>query len=160
PAPQQFRRRRGGAMNNGWRRSPFVLAALFCLMGCGRGGGENSPDAALQKKDVAGKPAAEVNSENAPLRLDPPMMANLKIEPVSEQPIASAVSATGKVGFNEDRMARILAPLAGQVTNLRVKVGDSVAAGDALFYVTSREANAAVTESMENRKDLELAVKT
>ena len=139
------------------RWQTFVaLFSLWFLVGCGRGKNENPSVAA--PKDSPSK--AESNSGEAPLKLEAAMIAHLKIEPVSERTLPSTITATGKIAFNEDRLARILAPVAGQVVNLRVKVGDGVAAGQPLFYVTSREASAAVTEYLENRKDLELASKT
>lgn len=131
----------------------FAFAALALVVGCGQGEKENSAAAAP-------KVEATAKSVEPPLKLEPAMIAHLKIEPVDEQGLPSTIAATGKVSFNEDRMARILAPVAGQVVNLRVRVGDSVAPGQPLFYVTSREASAAVTEYLENRKDLELATKT
>jgi cobalt-zinc-cadmium efflux system membrane fusion protein len=66
----------------------------------------------------------------------------------------------GKVQFDEDRLARILPPLAGQIVDLRVKVGDVVRKRQPLCAISSREAATAVGEHMESRKDLELAEKT
>jgi cobalt-zinc-cadmium efflux system membrane fusion protein len=134
----------------------LALFSLWFLIGCGRG--ENQSPSVTAPKDSPSK--TEANSGEAPLKLEPAMIAHLKIEPVSERRLPTTIAATGKIAFNEDRLARILAPVAGQVVNLRVKVGDGVAAGQPLFYVTSREASAAVTEYLENRKDLELASKT
>jgi cobalt-zinc-cadmium efflux system membrane fusion protein len=88
------------------------------------------------------------------------MMANIKIEELNETVLPLIFTATGKVNFNEDQMARILAPVAGQVINLGAKVGDSVAKGQTLFYINSRDAAAAISEHLENHKDLELAEKT
>ncbi len=62
--------------------------------------------------------------------------------------------------FDEDRLSRVLVPVAGQIVDLRVKVGDVVAKGQPLCAVNSREASAAVGEHIESHKDLELAEKT
>ena len=57
-------------------------------------------------------------------------------------------------------MARILAPVSGQVQQLRVKVGDRVRAEEPLFVINSREVAAAIDEDFESRKDADLAEKT
>jgi cobalt-zinc-cadmium efflux system membrane fusion protein len=57
-------------------------------------------------------------------------------------------------------MARILAPVNGQVLQLGIKVGDMVHKGDTLFFMKSREVAAAVTEHLDSHKDLDLAEKT
>src|SRR5258706_12852893 len=102
------------------RWQTFVaLFSLWFLVGCGPGKNENPSVAA--PKDTPSK--AESNSGEAPLKLEAAMIAHLKIEPVSERRLPSTIAATGKIAFNEDRLARILAPVAGQVVNLRVKVG-------------------------------------
>src|SRR6185369_7679085 len=49
---------------------------------------------------------------------------------------------------------------AGQVVDLRVKVGDSVHKGQPLCAISSRDATAVVGEHSESHKDLELAEKT
>ena len=83
--------------------------------------------------------------------------------PWSRSPSASCrrtLNVAGKVQFDEDRLAHVLAPLAGQVVDLRVKVGDVVQKGQTLCAINSREATAAIGEHVESHKDLELAEKT
>jgi len=88
------------------------------------------------------------------------MIANIKIEELVEKPIPLVLTATGKVQFNEDQVARIMAPMNGQALQLRVKIGDSVRKGETLFFIHSREVAAAITEHIESHKDLDLAEKT
>jgi len=113
----------------------------------------------VAEAEEGAQPKANSKSSEKTVKLEPGMMANIKLEQLSEKVLPSTFTATGKVNFNEDQMARILAPVAGQVTNLRAKVGDSVVKGQDLFYINSREAAAAISEYLENRKDLELAEK-
>jgi hypothetical protein len=61
------------------------------------------------------------------------MLANVKVERVREQVLPRLLTATGKVQFNEDQTARVLAPLPGQVLDLRARVGDTVAKDAVLF---------------------------
>ena len=94
------------------------------------------------------------------MSLDPKMLAAIRIEAVVEREIADVFAVAGKVQFDEERVARIVVPLGGQVIDLRVKVGDAVRRGDALCAINSREAAASVGEYIEARKDVELAEKT
>jgi len=93
------------------------------------------------------------------LVVDAAMLASITVAPIAEREMTSALSLAGKVQFDEDRVARVLAPLAGQIVGLRVKVGDRVQAGETLCGISSREAAAAVGEYLESRADLDLAEK-
>ena len=104
--------------------------------------------------------AIQAKTPEGPVSLDQKMLAAIRIEPVVEREIADAFAVAGKVQFDEERVARIVVPLGGQVIDLRVKVGDAVRRGDALCAINSREAAASVGEYIEARKDVELAEKT
>jgi membrane fusion protein, heavy metal efflux system len=117
------------------------------------------PDSALPK-EMDPQTRAATRSLNNVLKLDEQMVRNIKVEELSEKPMPMLLTATGKVQFNEDRMARILAPVNGQVLQLNVKVGDPVRKGETLFFINSREVGAADTEHLESHKDLDLAEKT
>ena len=135
---------------------PFLLFAIACQRGAD---GPNASSSSVPQAEARTQSEKSVSSSDAAVKLEPGMMANIKIEQLTETILPAAFTATGKVNFNEDQMARILAPVAGQVIDLRVKVGDSVAKGQPLFQINSREAAAAISELLENRKDLELAEK-
>lgn len=92
--------------------------------------------------------------------LDATMMQTVKVEALQEKSLPRLLTATGKVQFNEDHQARILAPVGGQVQQLRVKVGDTIHRGDILFTIHSRDVAAALDEHLDSRKDLDLAEKT
>ena len=94
------------------------------------------------------------------VQLDAPQLQKVHIEELSVHAPADSIQATGTVEFNTDRMARILPPVAGQVQNLRVNVGDTVRKGDVLFVISSREAAGAIADYLGSRKDLELSEKT
>jgi cobalt-zinc-cadmium efflux system membrane fusion protein len=92
--------------------------------------------------------------------IDSQMLGAIRIEPVVEREVGELFTVAGRVQFDEDRVARVVVPLAGQVIDLHVKVGDAVRRGAVLCAINSREAAAAVGEYIEARKDLELAEKT
>ena len=141
----------------------LLLTVPFLLLGSGCKRGADRPIASSSSVPLA-KAGAQtktgIQSNDGVVKLESGMMANIKIEELNEKVVPLIFTATGKVNFNEDQMARILAPVAGQVINLGAKVGDSVAKGQTLFSINSRDAAAAISEHLENHKDLELAEKT
>ena len=92
--------------------------------------------------------------------LNQQMLSSISIETVQDREQARTLNVGGKVQFDEDRLARILAPLSGPIVGLHVKVGDIVRKGDFLCAISSREAATAASEDIESSKDLELAEKT
>lgn len=142
------------------RRKAFrILSALALLLQWGCGGGDTSPAAKAPAASSTAPPVSpspkhvgiEVKAEN---------LNRLGIQEVSERMMPRNLVAAGKVQFNEDQMARVLTPVAGQVTDLRVRVGDSVKQGDLLFSLRSREVAQLMTEYVETRRDVDLADKT
>jgi cobalt-zinc-cadmium efflux system membrane fusion protein len=87
------------------------------------------------------------------------MLSSISVATLAERDSASTLAIAGKVQFDEDRLARVLTPLAGQVVDLRVKVGDAARKGERLCAISSRDAAAAIGEQIESRRDLELAEK-
>jgi cobalt-zinc-cadmium efflux system membrane fusion protein len=130
-----------------------LIAAAFCTVACQSKAGETStvPEAA--------KPEAKVEPTET-VELDAGMLANIKIQPVREAAMHALLTATGKVQFNEDRTARVLAPLAGQIRDLSLRVGDPVQKDQVLFNIKSREVGALVTDYIESQRDQDLAQKT
>ena len=134
---------------------PFAVAlssSLF-LAAC------DPPAAAPRPADT---PAATAGASAGPadLAIDDVALKSIRIEAVSEHPLSRTLTVAGKIQFDEDRLAHILAPLSGQVVDLRVKAGDAVQKGQVLFAINSREATAAIGEHVESHKDLDLAEKT
>jgi cobalt-zinc-cadmium efflux system membrane fusion protein len=126
----------------------FVSACAKSSAGSASGEGSPAPDAAS-----AAAAAADLTVDSTALRA-------IAIETVAERPVSQTLAIAGKVQFDEDRLAHVLAPLAGQVVDLRVKVGDVVRKGQPLCAINSRDATAVVGEHTESHKDLELAEKT
>jgi cobalt-zinc-cadmium efflux system membrane fusion protein len=106
--------------------------------------------------------ATEVGASapEARLRLDDAQRAELTIVDLTSMATDDVIRATGTVEFNADRMARILAPVSGQVQDLHVTVGDDVKQGATLFVLSSREVGAAVADRVAAQKDLDLSEKT
>ena len=97
------------------------------LSGCG-----GRTDAAT---DVPRDSASGLNrrdSEPTAVVVDSAMLGAIKIDVIREHAVPRTLVVAGKVQFDEDRLARVLAPLPGQVVDLRAKVGDGVRKGQAL----------------------------
>lgn len=116
---------------------------------------------------AAGVPARPAVSEVTPadahdgsVKLLPENLRQISVDQARTTDGAEALSATGKVQFNEDHIARILPPVGGQVWQLHVQVGDRVHAGETLFMLNSRDVAAAFAEHEAAHRDADLAEKT
>jgi cobalt-zinc-cadmium efflux system membrane fusion protein len=125
----------------------FLIAALASVS-CSRPSPDASPGA-----------ASTPSHSPAGLVVDPKMRASITVAPVQPRDVAAVLSVAGKVQFDEDRVSRVIVPLAGQVVDLRVKLGDVVKKGQPLCAINSREAASAIGEHTESHKDLDLAEK-
>ena len=144
-------------------RTACAVACLSALAAGACGGHGPSTDASAATATPAASvatPAATSPPRPARLHLDPAQLGHIKIEELSTRAGGGTIVATGTVEFNADRIARILAPVAGQVQDLRLNVGDDVRRGDTLFVLSSREVASAIAEHLASQKDLDLAEKT
>jgi membrane fusion protein, heavy metal efflux system len=120
--------------------------------------------AACQARSESPAPATQMKAKSNPdaevVHIDRNMLANVRIEPAREQSLSRLLTATGKVQFNEDRTARVLAPLPGQVLDLSLRVGDPVTKDQVLFSLKSREVAALVADYQQTQRDQDLATKT
>jgi len=132
-----------------------LLAAASGAAGC-RGreveAGTTSPSAP--------KPADAPPPSTGVVQLPPESLAQIRVDETQGVDTPQALTATGRVQFAENRLARILPPVSGQVQDLRLQVGDHVHAGEVLFMLNSRDVAAALAEHVSARRDLELAQKT
>src|SRR5262249_33248257 len=107
----------------------------------------------------AADPAPDVPRDPR-VHLDDSQLAKISIAPLSAAPGEEVIRATGTVEFNADRLSRILTPVAGQVQDLHVNVGDDVRQGATLFVLSSREVASAIADRVASQRDLELSEKT
>ena len=137
-----------------------ILAAMVWLTIAGCQSGAKLLETAAHTEERAQAATRRTVSSDTSFQLEEAMLSQVKTEELQEQPISMLLMTTGKVQFNEDHMARILASVNGQVLQLNIKVGDTVHKGETLFFMKSREVVVAVTEHLESHKDLDLAEKT
>jgi RND family efflux transporter MFP subunit len=142
----------GGPMT---RRADVLIALIASIAIASAGCGDHSSAASSgDAESSAPRPTPGA------VTVDQNMLASIKVEPIVEQETTNVLAVAGKVQFDEERVARVLVPLGGQVINLHVKIGDPIRKGETLCAINSREAAAAVGDFIEARKDVELAEKT
>jgi cobalt-zinc-cadmium efflux system membrane fusion protein len=132
----------------------LVVSCAGVLAGCGANATTAADSPAPASAD------AKAHAATASVTLDQNQLGQVRIEELSTRAPAASIKATGTVEFNGDRMAKVLPPVAGQVQDLAVNVGDTVHKDGVLFALSSREVAAAIAEHVTSRKDYELAQKT
>lgn len=75
----------------------------------------------------------------------------IRTEPVASEPLAEYAWRTGRVVYDEDRVARVSPPVEGVVVEVRVRLGEDVPAGAVLAVLDSREVGAAKLELVRAR---------
>jgi cobalt-zinc-cadmium efflux system membrane fusion protein len=133
----------------------FMALIAVAITGCQKSSVSEASAATPDAKSAAAK--GEISNE---VELDPAMLANIHVEAVRADAGRSNLSGTGKVQFNDDRTARILAPLPGQVIDFQLHVGDPIQKDQVLFSIRSREVASLVTDYLQSQRDLDLAQKT
>jgi cobalt-zinc-cadmium efflux system membrane fusion protein len=117
----------------------FVFACALACAGCG-GRAEQNVDRLAASMTPPAPPGVVI------IPPDSPKLAQIRVEPIKLEAMpAGDVTAPGKVETNPNRVSRVPLPVAGRVTRVLVKLGDSVAAGQPLLTLESPEANAATT---------------
>ena len=122
-----------------WTCAAAIAVGSAALSGCG-----GTTDAATDAPRESAVTSERRDAEPPEVVVDSEMLGEIKVEVITERAVQRTLVVAGKVQFDEDRMARVLAPLAGQVVDLRAKVGDAVEKGQALCAINSREVTAAV----------------
>lgn len=135
------------------RIAGVAVMAAVALAACG--GRQASTNA-----EPADPPSTPGPAAPASLAVDQDMLASIRVDTIRDREMPSTLVVGGKVQFDEDRLARVLAPLSGQIVDLRVKVGDVVRKGQTLCRVSSRDVTAALGDHVDAHKDLDLAEKT
>src|SRR5262249_14582367 len=117
----------------------FVFACALACAGCG-GRAEQNVDRLAPSMASSAPPVLGI------LPADSPRVAGHGVERIKIEPMpAGEAPRPGKPEPNPNRVPRGPLPVAGRAMRVRVKLGDSVAAGQPLPTLESPEANAATT---------------
>lgn len=104
---------------------PLLIVVSLALAGCGK----------EKAEAVRNTPPQDPNVVTAPETL----VAGLKLEQVGTAPITETLRVAGRVDFDEQRVARIGAPVTGRVVELLADPGQSVVQGQTLAKLHSVE---------------------
>lgn len=100
-------------------------------------------------------PAPKAQTNLIQIASDSPHLAQLRVEEVKLETIpAGEVTAPGKIEANPNRIARVSLPVAGKVTQMLARLGDSVAAGQPLLTMESPEADEAQAAYLQSLASL------
>jgi cobalt-zinc-cadmium efflux system membrane fusion protein len=136
------------------RFSPAAIAAVSVLGGV-----------VACRQAAAPQATSRAASDDAPpdavavVRLDGSMVSAVRVDAVALHSVPRVLRANGKVQFDERRLARILAPVAGEVEGLHASVGDHVRQDQPIFFLNSRDAAASIEDALDAHRDLDLAEK-
>jgi cobalt-zinc-cadmium efflux system membrane fusion protein len=89
------------------------------------------------------------------IQATPEQLNQISVEPVRQQTIDVNLEATGRVGFNEDRVTPVLAPFPGRVLEMLAAPGDVVKADQPLLVIESPDIINAVNDLAEARTNVD-----
>jgi cobalt-zinc-cadmium efflux system membrane fusion protein len=94
--------------------------------------------------------SVSVRPDEVALAADSPKLKQLKVDVVAEHDIpVGEVDAPGSIEVNPNRLSRVVTPVAGRVTEVFVKLGDSVQEGQAVAAIESPDADLAISTYLQ-----------
>jgi membrane fusion protein, heavy metal efflux system len=129
------------------------IALLVLVVGLALG-------SACRRAPVAGgpAPAARVEGDTIQFDLNSSQLRLVRVERASEESSAP-VALTGRLGWNEDRTARLAPPVAGRIVTLAASVGTRVRRGALLAEVSSPDFGQAQSEAAKAAADASASVR-
>jgi cobalt-zinc-cadmium efflux system membrane fusion protein len=100
------------------------------------------------EKSAADKPAPDA------IAVSDQQLTQIATDVVKDRLVAIDRKATGKIGFNEDRLTPVFAPFPGRIVDLHANKGDSVRSGQPLATVESPDFVGAQNDLSSARSDL------
>jgi membrane fusion protein, heavy metal efflux system len=86
---------------------------------------------------------------------DSPKLAQIRVAPVELADVPTdEVEAPGKIEVNPNRVSHIVAPVAGRVVSVNVRLGDPVTQGQAVLTMESPDADAAISAYLQAESQL------
>ena len=134
----------------------FVFLIVFCLFSTGCSHTEPPSTAAKASADeTVVNPA---NPDIITIPKESTMLQQIKVEPVQTASVPrDEVVAPGKIEVNPNRVSHVIAPVAGQVSDVLIKIGDFVRKGEPLMAIQSPDAEAALSAHLQAEAAVTLA---
>jgi len=114
------------------RTTLIAMAALLCLAAVGGiiyAGSHNAQAEEAPADAIAGK------VDKGIVRVQPDQVASFDIGKPETHEFSNVRHSIGVIDFNQDRTAKVLSPYQGRVSQVLVKAGDDVKAGQVLYTV-------------------------
>lgn len=148
-----------------WRRLLAASAVgMLALAGCdgkkgaAAEGGEKKPASAEAAE--GGEGHAHNHSEHGDeVKLTPEAVRQnrIRVEAVQRHKLASTISVPARVAYNAEAMSHVGSVVKGRIAEMKVRVGDTVKAGDVLAIVDSTDLGEAQSEYVQRATAAEIA---
>ena len=112
------------------KRTPIALALITVAALAGATWYLQRPAPEVATEAVVQKPSAEPGVLRFPTAA--PQLAQLKVERTEIAPVPMDEPLAARVAYDENATARLFAPIAGRVVEIRANLGDAVKAGEVL----------------------------
>jgi cobalt-zinc-cadmium efflux system membrane fusion protein len=132
-------------------RSAFLTVVLGAGLapGCHRDAGE--ADASASADEHAGHEEAGRKHDRVKLSRDALEENEIKVEPATTRVLVPRLVAAARVTFNAEATARVGAPVAGRIVEVKTHLGDAVRSGDELLTVESPDLGEAQGDYLQKR---------
>lgn len=104
-----------------------------------------------EKKGEHGTP------DRVKIAMDVQKQNGITVSAVKMQRLGGAISTTGKVEVNADRIAHVSPRISGKIVSVRASLGDTVGAGQTLFTLDSVELGEALNRYRQSKSKMALA---
>jgi membrane fusion protein, heavy metal efflux system len=129
------------------KRSLWIFVLSLVLFGCNKGVEEHAHEEAGHKEE-------EAHSEDIVLTPDAAKIAGIELVTVKRMPMQAEFKVPGTVTTTAQGRALVTPPTAGKITQIYVKVGDSVKAGQPIATLQSADLTEASAGIIEAQRDV------
>ena len=95
-------------------------------------------------------PAAQTSGQAPPgevwLTPDQVKKAGMEIEPIADRPVGGTIRVSGRVTFDDLRVAHVFSPVTGRITKILAQPGQRVKKGEKLCVIQSPDLGSAVSD--------------
>jgi membrane fusion protein, heavy metal efflux system len=88
------------------------------------------------------------------------LLKTIEIDTVSNSRVLNTLTLTGKVDFNEDNVIKIIPPISGQISDIKVMTGDYVKKGQVLAIIKSSDMAGYINDYITAKSNVDIAKKT
>lgn len=132
-------------------KRPLLIALIAALIAGGAWYTQRPAPPDKPEEPAIQRPSAEPGVLRFPTAA--PQLAQLKVERTEIAPVPMDEPLAARVAYDENATARLFAPIAGRVVEIRANVGDTVKAGDVLAVLDAPELGTAAADLAKAQAD-------